>query len=379
MAKRTVLAVLILSALLLTGCWNYRGLNEISIVAGVSVDRDPESGLFKLCFEIVDLSADVKSSGLKSKLIESEGKTLFDAARNAKKRLANKLYFGNTQVVVLSEDVARSEGIENVTDWFLRDAECRETVYALISREKTAKDLLSISGADQAIASMTIQNIISEDAQATATTVSYQLYQIFNILRDPGKSLTLPAFHSVVNGKEPAPELNGVAVFEDDKLIGYLTDEESKYFLFATDGVKGGILPLPDVPGVSSGVSLEISKSRTERSFAVEDGRLVFHLQVEMRAYLGEAANMVNAQDEQIIKRLEEAAGETVRQRMLEVISKVQSEYGSDIFGFGQMIYRTDPRLWDRLQDSWDEWFASLSVDAACQVEIVNSAFLQRS
>ena len=380
MAKRLLLAALILSVLLLSGCWNYRGLNEISIVIGISVDKDPQSGLFKLCFESVDLSSDAKSGGPKSKLIDSEGKTLFDAVRNAKKRLANKLYFGNTQVVVLSQDVALTEGIENVTGWILRDAECRETVYTIVSQEKTAKDILSTSGIDQAITSMAIDSILSEDASLTASTVTYQLYQVFNILKGQGKSLVLPAFHSVVNNEKPAPEANGIAVFQGDKLAGFLTPEESKYCLFAINGVKGGVLALPEVPGVSSGVTLEISQSNTKRSYAVKDGKLIFRVDVNIRVFLGEAANMIDAEDEQIIKRLEDAAGESVRQKMLEVIHKVQSEYGSDIFGFGEMIYKTDPKLWAQIGDSWNSsWFPQLNVEIACQVDIFNTAFLQKS
>ncbi len=379
MAKRLLLAALILSALLLSGCWNYRGLNEIVIVVGVSVDKDPGSAMFKVCFETVDETADVKSSGLKAKLIESEGTTLFDAVRNAKKRLSNKLYFGNTQVVVLSQDVALTEGITNVIGWFLRDAECRETVYAVISQEKTAENLLAISGADQAISSLTIRSVINEDASITASTVTPQLYQVFSILKSQGKALALPVFHSVINNGKPTPEANGIAVFQGDKLVGFLTPEESKYFLFATDGVEGGILPLPDVPGVSTGVSLEISKSKTKRSYAVRDGKLVFHIQVNIRAFLSEAANMIDAEDEQIIKRLEDAAGETVRQNMLEVLSRVQSRYGTDIYGFGEMIYKTDPKLWNKLRDSWDSWFSQLEVEAECKVDIINTAFLQKS
>jgi spore germination protein KC len=305
--------------------------------------------------------------------------TLFDAVRNAKKRLSNKLYFGNTQVVVLGQDVALTEGIDNIIGWFLRDAECRETVHVAVSQEKTAEDLLSISGVDQAISSLTIHSVINEDASITASTVPNQLYQIFSILKSQGKALTLPAFHSVINSAEPAPEANGIAVFQGDKLAGFLTPEESKYFLFAVDGVKGGILPLPEVPGVSTGVSLEISQSKTKRSYAVRDGKLVFHVDVKIKAFLGEAANMIDAEDKQIIKRLQDAAGEMVRQKMLEVMSKVQSEYSSDIFGFGEMIYKGDPRLWNKLRDSWDSWFSNLDVEIACKVDIVNTAFLQKS
>jgi multidrug efflux pump subunit AcrB len=57
MAKRFRLCALLLALLLLfNGCWNYRGLNEIAIVSGIAVDKDPATGVFKISYEIVDLA-----------------------------------------------------------------------------------------------------------------------------------------------------------------------------------------------------------------------------------------------------------------------------------------------------------------------------------
>jgi spore germination protein KC len=376
MAKRFRLCALLLALLLLfNGCWNYRGLNEIAIVSGITVDRDPVTGVFKICYEIVDLAGDM-SSGLKAKLVESEGMTLFDAARNAKRKLLNKLYFGNTQVVVLSQEVARSEGIGDVIDWFLRDGECRETVYILVSQEMTARDILSIKGLDRSIVAFEIQSIISEDASTTSSTVGPQLFEVFNTLRGQGKSLTLPAFHNVVNDNVPVTEANGIAVFRKDRLLGYLTPEESKYFLFATDGVKGGMLPLPHVEGVADIVSLEISQSKTKCAASVLDGKLSVSLKINVRALLAESGDMVDAGDKEIIKRLQDAAGEMVRQKVMDVIQKVQREFQTDIFGFGQMIYKKNPALWKQVSGDWDAWFSQLDVQVACEVNIVNSSFI---
>jgi spore germination protein KC len=104
----------------LGGCWNYRGLNEMAIVIGIAIDKNTQNDNYHLSFEMVDTSSPIKEKGPSSKIIESEGKTLFDAARNAKKKTTNKLYYGHTQVVVLSEEVARNEDMSNIIDWLDR-------------------------------------------------------------------------------------------------------------------------------------------------------------------------------------------------------------------------------------------------------------------
>jgi spore germination protein KC len=49
-----VAALIIITAALLGGCWNYRGLDDMSIASGLAIDRDTASGLYHLSFEYVD-------------------------------------------------------------------------------------------------------------------------------------------------------------------------------------------------------------------------------------------------------------------------------------------------------------------------------------
>ena len=126
--------VCLLPALALSGCWSYRSLSDISIVTGLGVDKDPATGDYKISAEVVDLTKSIKEGGPGAKLVEARGKTIFGAVRDAKRKLLNRLYFGNVQVVVLSEEVARDVGIRNVADWLLHDAEIRETLNMLVMK-----------------------------------------------------------------------------------------------------------------------------------------------------------------------------------------------------------------------------------------------------
>ncbi len=194
MRKTTMLiAMVFMAAALLTGCWNYRGLNEMAITAGVAVDRDPKTGLYHMSLEIIDLSGPVKEQGIKAKLIESYGVTLFDAVRNTKKRTVNKVYFGHMELVIFSDEVARSMDMSSLIDFFLRDAECRETMCVAISQEPAAKDLLSIEGIGQPVVAFEIRKIIQEDNKVTSSTPVIEMYEIYNTLNAQGIELALPA------------------------------------------------------------------------------------------------------------------------------------------------------------------------------------------
>jgi len=380
MKKGAAVAVMIfLTAMLLGGCWNYRGLNEMSITAGVAIDRETDTGLYHLSIEYIDLTKPVKQQGIKAGLLESYGTTLFDAVRNAKKRIVNKVYLGHTGLLVLGEDVAQNTDISTIIDLFLRDAECRETMCVAVSQEPKAKDLLSIEGIGQPMVAFEIQKIIEEDHKVTSSIPYVELYEIYNILNSPGIELALPAFHNTMNDGEPASEANGTAVFRGERLVGYLTPEETRYFLFATNEVQGGVITCASQEGGPEDATLEISKSETKTSFDYQNGQLTMDIETETDVFLDETVEPMDALDKPAIKTLETGAAQKVVKGIGNVIEKVRTDFGSDIFGFGNKIYKRDLKLWKQLQDQWDDVFRTMAVNVKGRVNIINTASIKKS
>ena len=370
--------VCLLPALALSGCWSYRSLSDISIVTGLGVDKDPATGDYNIAAEVVDLTKSIKEGGPGAKLVEARGKTIFGAVRDAKRKLLNRLYFGNVQVVVLSEEVARDVGIRNVADWLLHDAEIRETLNMLVMKGGRAFDLMTLDGLDQPILSLEIDAIISEDNKVTASTAHSEMYQVFGMLNSPGIALTLPAFHIAENNGEKVPEADGIAIFRGDKLAGYLTSEQTKYYLLAVGKAKGGILTIAKDGSGAPDTSLEIAQSQARMAYQITDGRLSFSIETETDVYLAEEKKAIDMSDDSAVKALEKEAGARLQMEIEAVIKKVQAETGSDIYGFGQYLHRHDAKLWhEGLGDRWEEIFRALPVSVSCKVNIKNTSSIR--
>lgn len=349
----------------------------MTIVAGVAIDRDPASGEIKLTFETIDTSGPVKQQGIRHILLESYGKTIFEAARNAKKRSINKLYYGHMQVVVISEEIARNEDISGIMDFFLRDAECRETMYLVISQEKTAGELLGAQSIENPIISYNMQKIVENDHKDTLSIPITEIYKAFNIINSKGISLALPVFHLAKNFGQPVVEANGTAVYKGEKMTGMLTAEESRYYLFAVGKVEGGVIPFSSEPGGGADTTLEISKNQTSRSFKHENGQFKIRVRTETEVFLNDYKRPTNEIDLERIASLENTAQASLKQSIGEVIKKVQTEFGSDIFGFGDMIHKQDFKLWDKYKENWEETFAGLNIEVESKINIVNTASIK--
>lgn len=376
MIKKTILLLFAFGLVFAGGCWNYRGLNEMTIVVGMAIDKSDSGEGYDLTFEAIDLTIPIKQQGFKHQLIESEGKTIFDAARNAKKRNENKLYYGHMQIVLINKDIARAEDLSAIIDFFLRDSECRETLCFAVSQEATARELLSIVGPGESLISVELQKILERDNEVTSSTLCYELYNIFNILKSEGIAVVLPVFHIAYNNGTPDVEVNGIAIYKGGRMTGSLSPEESKYFLFVMDKVNGGVLTFPAKSG-GDDTSLEISHNRTSRSFSVKDGKPVITVKTDTDVFLNEYKWSTDDIDVQELASLKAEAQRTLASRIGGAIKKIQSEFGSDIFGFGEMIHKQDPALWSSLKDNWEEIFPSLEVNIECKINILNTASIK--
>jgi len=370
-----ILLILILCTLL-SGCWNYRGLNKLSIVTGVAVDRKDDNN-YQLTMETVDLTAASKESAGKSQIIQSEGKTMFEAIRNAKKRVTKKLYFSDMKVLVVSNQIAREEGIKSILDFFMRDAEPRETVIPIISQEKTAKEIFAASGVDAKIISEELQKMIDKDSETTASTRKIANYQVFNMLQgEKEMSLVMPAVHLVLNNEKKVVEVNGIAIFKADKLKGYLSPEDTHYYLFTVDEVKGGILTFPSNEKNQKwydDLSFEIAKNKTKRSYSYDGNRLKFILDIKTTAVLDEVGADIDVIKKENIEKIKSTADRVFTDRLESVIKKEQIEFGCDIFGIGTMIHKSNPLLWSQLKENWEYYIQTMEVEVRPEFLIINT------
>lgn len=360
----------------MTGCWNYRGLNELTIVAGVAIDKIENQYL--LSFEIMDMSKPVKQEGVTSRMIQAEGKSIFDAIRNAKNQLASTLYFGNVQIVVISQEIAREDGLHTIMDFFLRDPEMRETIRVVIPQQPQAWEILDVKQKDGSAVAYGIVQIIRDNSKTVGATIDKPLYLMYQELYTPGSSLTLPAFH--VGSSDPMnpsfAEANGTAVFQGDKLAGFLSSSETKYLLLGRNELKGGLLTmyLPDI--APHNLSLEISRTSCKLSHREVDGKLTIRMEVYVEAFLADYPHKKMRDTQMVIDPIQNGAEELIQESMADLIQKTQTKYHADIIGFGDYIYRHDLALWNQIQDDWDTRYRDLSVEIVPTVHILNSAML---
>lgn len=373
--KTAALLVLLIMAGFIQGCWNYREVDSLNIVAGVAIDRGQEGYKYHLTIDIADTSNAGKDKPVVSTLIETEGDTMFDAVRNAVKKTGLRIYWPNCQIVVISQEIA-DESIQPIVDYFMRDAEPRITMELFVSQEKTAKEIMQQQATTMSITSFEIDKMYELTELYEPVTVYLQLHEIYNVLADKGRALTLPTLKLVENVGSKTAALSGTAVFDRDRLKGFINDEDSKYLLFLMDRIKGGVLTVKAATD-NTIAALEIFGNKTTITPITENGEIRFSIHTETQTAVNELDTTMDYLEVDSVEQLQALAETQLKDNIERVIKIVQEQFGKDVFGFGDALHRSDPVAWNSVSQNWDEVFKNLKFDVSCKVIVRNAVSIQ--
>lgn len=375
MTHKRILLLVFLTAIMLSGCWNYREIEQLAIVSGIAVDKF-EQDQYEFTVELVDVSGG-KETAPSSKILTMTGETMFDAARNSISVSGEKLYWSHSNIIIVSEEIAR-EGIATILDWYIRDPETRPDITIAIARTEKAKDIYLTPEREQDVLSMKISDII-KNQESFPNFPPVEMWEFINHLGTEGLSAWTPAVGlKKVNGTI-VPQMDGTAVFREDKLIGYLSGDETKYALFVRDEIKGGILTEEiEHEGKKCRISLEIFSSKTAIKPVVNGMEITMDIKVDCTVSIGEVMGDINVMDEKGRNELKKIAEESLKKNMQRVIDKIQHELQSDMLGFGSSINQSKPKEWQKLKRQWDRIFPQVQVNIQCDILIENSAMTSK-
>lgn len=375
MRKQIKIAAILAEALLIvsfcTGCWNYHEVESYSIVAGMAIDKGQNGYQYHLTFECAKIAGGEDKSGAEPLVLESDGNSIFEAIRSTLRESDKKLYFNHCKIIIISSDIAK-QGLKPVMDFLKRDAEPRITLDVLISKEKTAGEILHVTPQSGQILSYQINNTLGEQASYNGSLPGVQVYEMTNIFNAEGMSLVLPAIEKKSAEEQETVQISGGAVFQSDRQIGWLSPSQAKYYALLINKIKDGLLltgPTPD----STQVCLDILNSDTKVQPIVSGNRVTMQVTVDMKAAFAEQTSKTDYLSEVGIEGIQKNAERTIEYGMADVVKSVQEQLNSDIFGFGNKIYKNQPKEWKRLKTKWHEVFKTVDVKVSAHVKIENT------
>ncbi|MCY6485190.1 Ger(x)C family spore germination protein [Clostridium aestuarii] len=373
-----LVTVIILNVFIFSGCWDYTQIDKLEIVAGIAIDKNENTNEYILTTEVLEPILGARENQLLSKVIQIEGKSLFDSIRNTISKTSKRLYFSHTKVVIISKKIAQTE-ILPIIDIINRDAELRGDMKILISKEDTAGEILNNLYKKET-------NIISYDIDKAFTArkslSKYPEIDVWGFVEElmaDGMAPIVPGIQNEVKDGIPGFKVDGSYAFKRDKSVGCLDGRETKSALWLRDDIKSGaIVVQSDIDGETYKNTLEIFNNKTQIKPIKKNGKIALEINIELDSGIVELDSEKNFIDKKKREILKMDAEKLIKRDIERVIDKAQIEFESDIFGFSSIINREMPKEWKKNKKNWEEEFKKLDTNVQVKVNIRNSALISK-
>ncbi|MWC27163.1 Ger(x)C family spore germination protein [Paenibacillus sp. MMS18-CY102] len=382
MMRKLVMGCLVVAMMFVSGCWNRREMNDLAIAVAYGIDKAGDH--YRLTVQVVDPGEVASQKGSSDRTpvttYQATGETIFEALRRLTKVSPRKIYNSHLRMLVISEKVA-VDGIGNVLDFVSRNHEHRADFYVVIAKDTTAANTLKILTHLESIPANQMFSSLEASERSWAPTSAITLDELIDDIVSSGKQpavtgLRIKGSQTAGESKENVNEIasstqliyNGLAVFKKDKLLGWLNEEESKAYNYIQDNVDStvGVVYCPN----GGNAALEVMRSDTKVKGKLEDGKPFIDISVRMRANVGEVRCSIDLSKEASIKQLEQNGNRKVQRFIEQAIATVQNKYKVDIFGFGEVMHREQPKYWKAVRDDWDAQFQKLAYRVNVDIRI---------
>ncbi|MBP1989853.1 Ger(x)C family spore germination protein [Paenibacillus eucommiae] len=378
MKPRASFLVSFLILLMTTGCWDNNELDEYGYVQAVAIDRTKDN-LIQLTTHFYNPTNKMgmeggDNSAKKGINIETTGDTIFEAIRDIPMKFGRKPKWDHMRVILLGEQLARTQNVREVLDYFSRDHEPRGTVLPLVAKG-SASNFLKIQPFIEQTIGQQLKKMETSGSHYSAKTSSIPLYELAIQLKSPSKTSAIPYIHKSNSQNEAM--VSGVAFIKDGKLVSLLKEKDTEAFMMLTNKYYSGILVFPclgsaEAQGqVQNKESLEVLSLDSRVTPKVTGNEVTVDVKIRIKGNIGELrCSLLKSKED--IQRFEERINNQVGQQIKHVIS-IFKRQKLDAIGIGNQIYRKNPKLWKHLEPTWDKRFAQSSFHVEVETEVLNT------
>ncbi len=379
--KKFCALFLTVCSLFLCGCWDGKEPSRLAMVTCVVMDVDEED-TYTVYTELLDtmmVEATEPPEGKKS-FHSNTGKTFVDAVHEANNDLGRELFGGVNKIRIFSQRFAERGFIDTI-DFFLRAPYTDETPYLIIYKNDDIKEFFETKPTMDTLYGTYFENLALSEMKDTSESGSVHILDFVKDYMTEGKQPVAGVLESVATDLDPKEKkflYEGLAVFKGGNLVGYLDRTQTRSYNVITGKAKGIYQTVQLESGEVISASSEKCKSKIKVEF--KDGRATAEIKVKIMMNLTQQPSLLNTDKFDVQHEIEQMFNEKFKEEFEDSVKKVQTEYKSDIFGFGNAVMSKDYNTWLSIRDEWDDkYFPETEVKINVECKIEHSGQINRS
>lgn len=362
MKKITRFLLIVICIFCLSGCFDYKEINEYAIVSGISIDKcEKENCKYTIGVQIMNAKKDEESDNSLIAFYKADSNTIYEALEKIMLDSPKELYLGHNEVTVISDKLLKEKDPLNYFDYFMRDMEMEKNSLVIASKNDKAYNVLKIITPLETIPSKNLRSTLTIADKFSGTLTVITADEFASKLLNTGKEPVLPSIKIIGSPKKgkkmdnigqsnPDAKLkfSSLGFFEKNRLKGYLTDKEAVGYNILAGTQKNTYIQVKCDSDNYAIVRINSAKKDEKLYFKDNKPKIDFNTNVnaDLIEYNCKADFIKN---EKKIKELEIKVNKEIEKIMKKTINRLYNENKSDTLEYGSKFNRRYNRKMKKL------------------------------
>ena len=354
MRKLKLISIILLCAIMATGCWDKIEIEERAFVLSLGIDKAPANGGDSDKYLITLVNPDTAEA--------KEGKVLdfvtYDTIAPSYttgvvqllQRFSKIHSYEHTKVLIFGEELLMDATlVKDIMDAFNRGHQFNSSMLIFMTQGQAA-DIFKVKPKMKSLLAYYITGI-ADNEKIAARVEKLTFLEFMKQLVDTGGDAVIPSLDPTKDGMT----ISYLGIMKDFKHIAHMSEKEAIAYRWLNDKAKGGVIELMEG---AKAAPFTYSTFKTKINLDKVEGRkiyLTYHMETEgsIEEYvLGGKLN-----DEEKLKSLELGLEEIIEKDCKALIKKLQQEFKVDLLGVREYLYKHHAKLYETIEKDYQEYF----------------------
>ena len=215
--------ILIIALFLLTGCYDYKEINNLGIISAVGIDYQDDEYIVTL--EVLNDQTDKDSNKIKTYTKTGSDRSLANALEKAADLLSKKANYTHVKLMILSESIVDGR-FDSIIDFFMRSTYFRENFYVISSLDNKPEEILKTTTDENPVASSAIIDLLESLNYSSNSSVLKTFDQVVEEIIAFGKDTCF----SNIKLDDKQFKIAGLAIFDKYQYKATLDNDEATIY-----------------------------------------------------------------------------------------------------------------------------------------------------
>ena len=278
------------------------------------------------------------------------------------------------EILIINENLAK-EDISQIIDFFLRMPDVRTEFNVLIGK---SKNILNITTPIDDVSGTSIVETMKTNNKYLGITNFVTFNDFAKMHLNKNSQIILPSIEAINYQEESETtentektkinsiyKLGTLAIFKNQKLQGYLTEDESISYNIIKNKAQAILITYECEKNKYMTVEATDIKSKID----TKDKKI--NITIEMKGNINESNCSIKLNKEKNIKKIEKELKTYIEEKISTSIDNIRKTYNSDIFDFLDTIYKTDYDSYKQIKNSWNKEFQKIKINIDASINII--------